>query len=1188
MINTARQKSFISPTTPINMLSWNIQSSKTLEGNPKASDPEFLRVISEFDIVCLQETREPLKLANYVCFNKNRKSSKSGGVCIAISRRLASKCVYINKTGSEDIQVIRLNKHISSAFQGNDVILINVYNSPSNSSYKKKNLDKDDVLHTLGQLISDLQKPGTSIIVAGDLNARIGRHQEDENGLDTPNIFLETPVDPHAHLVNRRTSKDCVTNGDGKTWLDILLANCLVVLNGRMLGDATGDFTCLKYNGNSTIDYFAVSTSMLVSIDQFRILPFTDLSDHKPISACISLAPSTDVDQLTDLSVVNSISASPKSFRWDNPESFIQAQQDEPTRVKMNELNALDLHNKEDVVKLNDELINIFQQVACRSLSKKSGRRSNKNPWFDWDCRTSKRTMKRLCADYSKSPRDEVIRDEYYRARRDHKKLIKSKKYSFIKKLNYDIESGKRHIKWKEFKKLKAFHSDDEIFDVHDLYNFYVFFNNLYGNKNLGNVKIPPDSDTDEASLDASNVIQMSLDDCLNNPIDGEELDISIQRLKNNKSVSCDLISNEMLKSSGPQLRQLILKLFNGCLDQGAYPWNESITTPLHKKGDKQNPDNYRAITIGSCIGKLFASVLLKRVIAFRRTFCPDTPNQLGFCEGAQTADHILTLSTIIEKYVHVGRKRLYTCFIDFRKAFDSVNREALLYKLSHIGLQGKFLSCIRDMYTRSTTRIKLIQKLSERIDVLVGTEQGHPLSPEFFKIYIHELSDILNKSTGDFPLLQGVPVTHLLWADDLVIMALNHKDLNTLLNELHEFCSAWGLEVNMDKTKVMMFNVCGRLLKQPVDFKLGDKSIESTRSYCYLGIIFSLNGSFKVAQDELRKKALRSYFSMKRTIDINSLSVESVLKLFDSLVLPVLTYAIEVWFWNTDIAAILSGRSSLSLKILSRDSLEKVHMQVIKWTLGVHKRSSNIGCYGDTGRHPIGIRCLPQILRYFGNLEKQALASSTAVPLPLATLAFLEQRDLELRWYSTLLNIRSKHTSAQSHAVKQNCCSEFIQFWKKEKASQNKLSFYNIIKPEFGYEDYLSTLPRDIRRHVTRLRISAHTLKIETGRYNTKRGNARLLEKVCDFCTEKTFSNTLLHELPFFDPIIEDELHVLVTCPKYNIPRSLIPLDILSSLLRHDILEVFNNKAYTFHLGRYIKNIFKARDMNYMKLKSK
>ena len=116
-------------------------------------------------------------------------------------------------------------------------------------------------MQTLGNIIADLHKPNTMIVVVRDLNARIGCHQEDENGLDTPNRYLETPVDETAYLVRNRTSKDTITNKEGNTWLDILLANCLAVLNGRTFGDVTGDFTCLKYNGNSTVDYVAVSTS---------------------------------------------------------------------------------------------------------------------------------------------------------------------------------------------------------------------------------------------------------------------------------------------------------------------------------------------------------------------------------------------------------------------------------------------------------------------------------------------------------------------------------------------------------------------------------------------------------------------------------------------------------------------------------------------------------------------------------------------------------------------------------------------------------------------------------------------------------------------------------------------------------------------------------------------------------------
>ena len=113
----------------------------------------------------------------------------------------------------------------------------------------------------------------------------------------------------------------------------------------------------------------------------------------------------------------------------------------------------------------------------------------------------------------------------------------------------------------------------------------------------------------------------------------------------------------------------------------------------------------------------------------------PDTPNQLGFCREAQTSDHIFTLSTCIDKYVKESKGKLYSCFVDFAKAFDTVCREALLYKIWQLGIKGNFFRCLEDMYQKSTAKIKLLNRLSAKIDVIVGTEQGHPMSPELFII---------------------------------------------------------------------------------------------------------------------------------------------------------------------------------------------------------------------------------------------------------------------------------------------------------------------------------------------------------------------------------------------------------------------------------------------------------------------
>ena len=235
------------------------------------------------------------------------------------------------------------------------------------------------------------------------------------------------------------------------------------------------------------------------------------------------------------------------------------------------------------------------------------------------------------------------------------------------------------------------------------------------------------------------------------------------------------MIFVRLLKNLNKNGKMLLNKLFNMCLDTGSYPWNNSIISPLHKKGNKDDPDNYRAIAVSSTIGKLFSTILLDRLISFRKQNCPDSPNQLGFTKGAQTYDHILTLNTIVSKYKKLG-KTVHAVFVDFRKAFDSVCREGLFYKLSQLGITGKLYDVLRHMYTNSTAQIKLSDHVSNKIPICKGTEQGHPFSPDLFKVYISDLSPLLEEP--NCPQLMDIIISHLLWADDLIILALDEQTL--------------------------------------------------------------------------------------------------------------------------------------------------------------------------------------------------------------------------------------------------------------------------------------------------------------------------------------------------------------------------------------------------------------------------
>ena len=156
-------------------------------------------------------------------------------------------------------------------------------------------------------------------------------------------------------------------------------------------------------------------------------------------------------------------------------------------------------------------------------------------------------------------------------------------------------------------------------------------------------------------------------------------------------------------------------------------------------------------------------------------------------------------------------------------------------------------------------------------------------MSPELFKCFVHELSEQLNRLEGvDVPILNSERITHLLWADDLVLLSLTAIGLQKMLNILHTYCADWGLCVNMEKTAVMVFNRSGRLLNESRTFYYGETPIAPTRECTYLGVIFTLTGSLAKAQSNLRQRALRGYFSLKSMINLNNLKKSIIFKLFD------------------------------------------------------------------------------------------------------------------------------------------------------------------------------------------------------------------------------------------------------------------------------------------------------------------
>jgi hypothetical protein len=140
---------------------------------------------------------------------------------------------------------------------------------------------------------------------------------------------------------------------------------------------------------------------------------------------------------------------------------------------------------------------------------------------------------------------------------------------------------------------------------------------------------------------------------------------------------------------------------------------------------------------------------------------------------------------------------------VDFHKAFDTVIHPGIRYKLIRNGINGLFYRIICNMYSSSMVSIKIGDKLTEPFTSSLGVRQGDVLSPNIFKLFLNDFSDIIENS-NDSVYLQDKKMSCLLYADDLILISDSEQGLQDGLNILHKYCKDWCMKININKTKVI------------------------------------------------------------------------------------------------------------------------------------------------------------------------------------------------------------------------------------------------------------------------------------------------------------------------------------------------------------------------------------------------
>ena len=486
-----------------------------------------------------------------------------------------------------------------------------------------------------------------------------------------------------------RNSYDSETNSMGRNLINLCQTAQMRIVNGRVLGDLEGRYTCYKYNGQSVVDYFIVNEKFINNIILFKVGNISYLSDHCSISIIINLKKGLNnnsynkykLEKLTD------------KFVWSDSSSdlFKTILSSETNKFELDLLlNQLNMENDSiDIDNHINKLTHILASAGESSLKviKTSTCKQKHKPWFDKTCSDHKKQVNKLGGIMKANPKNLNVRHAYYKAKKTLKKTIKQKKNeqeNKVMKTISDLKDRKGNSKdfWKLFKSLNKKKSTSE--NIGKLITPECWFDYY---KNLNSEDDQSSDKTFENSIihklenlrKRNNKVQNKT---LDSPISEKDIKGAIKSLKNNKASGIDKISSEMIKSAINYIEDHLIKIFNILLQSGKYPstWSKGYIVPIYKSGREEDPSNYRGITITSCLGKLFSIILNNRLTTFLDNENVMNKYQIGFKKDCRTSDHAFVLKSIINSHNKIRKngkvinksQPLYMCFVDLAKAFDT------------------------------------------------------------------------------------------------------------------------------------------------------------------------------------------------------------------------------------------------------------------------------------------------------------------------------------------------------------------------------------------------------------------------------------------------------------------------------------------------------------------------------------
>lgn len=684
------------------------------------------------------------------------------------------------------------------------------------------------------------------------------------------------------------------------------LAELLEIFNISLVSDPSR-ISFDGVQGSSTPDHVFISTSPRISGVNVRTVPRPQ-SSHFPI--CVELS----------LNSVNTEAEKAEVF----PESRLDVELCKTKLIPI--LSNLDITSPEV---LADQICTTFSE--SRTIPPHHPR--NRKNTFEID-KLIKETDESF--ELFQRYRTPFFKEVHFRCRRSLQAAVRRNnaavKESLVAKLISDTRSNGIRALYRPAKKFAPSSS------AVTLREWFDFFSNLYQSFNEPNLKhfqFPP---TEEASH-------------LCEDFSADEVKFALDH-QSSGAVGFSGISPINLKAMSDLLAPILAKIFSSLLNGNHIPlsWLTSVFFFIHKKGSMDDPNNYRSLAIEDPFLKVLTTALTFRLSSFAESsgILPDF--QFGFRKSLSTTSAVAILTECIKNAFN-NKKRVYACFVDYKKAFDLVNRDKLLVKMQGLGIPFQICRLIYDILSGLRMRVRSNDMVSPPFPSFNGVPQGDPLSPLLYSLFTADLPSNLHQDGVELG-QRGMFIKYILYADDLVLLAHDPSSLQGAVNSLSLYADKNDLVVNTSKTKCMVFHR-GYCPQFSCIFK--GTEIEVCNSFTYLGVVLTTQLASGQHVKHVISKCNQRIGYLFAKLPLREVPMAVVIDIFNTYVLPIALYALPIWYPN--------------LREDGKKSLNAVFTKFLKRYLGLPWGTRNGLVHYVTGTSPMCHYLQSNVSKYFYNL---------------------------------------------------------------------------------------------------------------------------------------------------------------------------------------------------------------------------